>query len=88
MYISNFGESFSNGLAFCALLHHFLPDKIPYSTLTPENQRQNFTIAFEVAEELDIPSLLVSQQLCSIVFYVQFILFLTGYQRHGGDGRP
>lgn len=58
--ISNFGESFSDGLAFCALLHHFVPDKIPYETLDGVNQKRNFEIAFSVAEGLGIPSLLVS----------------------------
>jgi hypothetical protein len=33
IYIADFGKSFSNGLAFCAILHHFIPHKIPYSTL-------------------------------------------------------
>ncbi|CAI7995588.1 Cytospin-A [Geodia barretti] len=33
IYIGDFGKSFSNGLAFCAILHHFIPHKIPYSTL-------------------------------------------------------
>lgn len=36
--IRNFGASFSDGLAFCALLHHFLPDKIPYETLSHESE--------------------------------------------------
>ena len=36
--IMNFAESFSNGLAFCALIHHFLPDQIPFNTLNPANR--------------------------------------------------
>jgi hypothetical protein len=31
--ICNFAESFSDGLAFCALLHHFIPEEIPFNTL-------------------------------------------------------
>jgi hypothetical protein len=47
-------------LAFCALLHHFVPDKIPYHTLSSQTRRKNFEVAFGVAESLDIPSLLVN----------------------------
>ena len=36
--IGDFGKSFSNGLAFCAMLHHFIPDKIPYSTLNDKDK--------------------------------------------------
>ncbi len=36
--IENFGSSFSDGLAFCAILHHFIPDKIPYNSLTPTSR--------------------------------------------------
>ena len=36
--IDNFAESFSDGLAFCALMHHFIPDQIAFSTLTPNNR--------------------------------------------------
>ena len=40
--IDNFGESFADGLAFCALLHHFIPDQIPYAQLTEENRVRLF----------------------------------------------
>ena len=48
--IKDFRQSWSNGLAFCAIIHSFLPDKIPYDDLTPDNPRENFTIAFEAAK--------------------------------------
>ena len=38
IYIEDFSRSFSNGLAFCAMLHHFIPDKIPYSSLDDKNK--------------------------------------------------
>ena len=48
--IKDFKQSWSDGLAFCAILHSFLPDKIPYDDLTPNNPRQNFTVAFDAAK--------------------------------------
>ncbi len=36
--IHNFAESFSNGMAFCAMMHHFLPDQIPFNTLKSCNR--------------------------------------------------
>ncbi|XP_057320869.1 smoothelin [Microplitis mediator] len=50
--IDNFSTSWNNGLAFCALLHHFKPQAFDYDKLKPENRRKNFTLAFEKAEEI------------------------------------
>lgn len=50
LQITNFSTSWSDGLAFCALIHHFYPDAFDYDKLTPENRRENFEIAFKVAE--------------------------------------
>ncbi|XP_049853193.1 microtubule-associated protein futsch-like isoform X2 [Schistocerca gregaria] len=49
--IDNFSTSWSNGLAFCALIHHFLPDAFDYDSLRPEERRKNFELAFTVADE-------------------------------------
>ncbi len=48
--ITNFSSSWSDGLAFCALLHHFMPDAFDYAALGSENRRFNFELAFKVAE--------------------------------------
>ena len=48
--VKDFRQSWSDGMAFCALLHSFLPDKIPYDDLSPSNPRENFKIAFDVAK--------------------------------------
>ncbi|VDP33192.1 unnamed protein product [Schistosoma margrebowiei] len=48
--IQNFGSSWGDGLAFCALIHHFYPDSFDFSTLDPKNKRANFELAFEKAE--------------------------------------
>ncbi|XP_068616900.1 smoothelin [Brachionichthys hirsutus] len=48
--IQNFSSSWSNGMAFCALVHNFFPDAFDYSSLSPGNRRQNFEVAFSNAE--------------------------------------
>jgi hypothetical protein len=48
--IENFSTSWNNGMAFCALIHHFYPDAFNYEELRPENRRHNFDLAFRVAE--------------------------------------
>ncbi|KAK6636435.1 hypothetical protein RUM43_010096 [Polyplax serrata] len=52
--ITNFSSSWNDGLGFCALLHTYLPDKVPYDTLIPNEKKRNFTIAFEAAESVGI----------------------------------
>ncbi|XP_046681069.1 serine/arginine repetitive matrix protein 2-like isoform X2 [Homalodisca vitripennis] len=49
--IENFSTSWNNGLAFCALIHHFCPDAFDYDQLKPDQRRHNFELAFRVAEE-------------------------------------
>ncbi|KAF2898002.1 hypothetical protein ILUMI_08167, partial [Ignelater luminosus] len=49
--LDNFSSSWADGLAFCALIHHFLPDAFDYHALTPKERRHNFTLAFRVADE-------------------------------------
>lgn len=60
--ITNFSSSWNDGLALCALLHTYLPDQIPYSELSPAETRRNFTVAFEAAESVGIPTTLVSNK--------------------------
>ncbi|XP_073807774.1 smoothelin isoform X11 [Danio rerio] len=57
--IQNFSSSWSDGMAFCALVHNFFPEAFDYSSLSPTNRRQNFETAFSTAERLaDCPQLL------------------------------
>nr|XP_023835109.1 smoothelin [Salvelinus alpinus] len=49
--IQNFSSSWSDGMAFCALVHNFFPEAFDYSSLTPANRRHNFEVAFSTAEE-------------------------------------
>ena len=41
--ITNFTSSWVNGLAFCALIHHFLPEKLDFHSLSEENNLDNLT---------------------------------------------
>lgn len=57
--VTNFSTSWADGLAFCALIHHFYPDAFDFSRLNAKNRRGNFTLAFETAEKMaDISQLL------------------------------
>uniref|UniRef100_A0A3B3TDX6 Calponin-homology (CH) domain-containing protein n=1 Tax=Paramormyrops kingsleyae TaxID=1676925 RepID=A0A3B3TDX6_9TELE len=57
--IQNFSSSWSDGMAFCALVHNFFPEAFDYSALSPSNRRHNFEVAFSTAEKLvDCPQLL------------------------------
>ena len=43
--VTNFARSWNNGMAFCALIHHFFPTKIPFDTLKKENRVNSAAIA-------------------------------------------
>ncbi|MEQ2161208.1 Smoothelin-like protein 2 [Goodea atripinnis] len=48
--IQNFSASWSDGMAFCALVHSFFPSEFDYNTLSPANRKHNFELAFGTAE--------------------------------------
>ncbi|TSU37052.1 EH domain-binding protein 1 [Bagarius yarrelli] len=56
--ITNFTTSWRNGLAFCALLHHFRPDLIDYKTLNPQDIKENNKKAYDGFASLGISRLL------------------------------
>ncbi|XP_068571730.1 smoothelin-like protein 2 [Cebidichthys violaceus] len=49
--IQNFSSSWSDGMAFCALVHSFFPLDFDYNTLEPANRKHNLQLAFSTAEE-------------------------------------
>ncbi|KAE8295636.1 Smoothelin-like protein 2 [Larimichthys crocea] len=48
--IQNFSSSWSDGMAFCALVHSFFPTEFDYTSLSPTNRKENFELAFGTAE--------------------------------------
>merc|ERR1719295_2314136 len=50
--ITNFTNCWADGLAFCALIHHFFPQAFDYTKLTKENRKQNYELAFQTGERL------------------------------------
>lgn len=56
--VENFTTSWKDGLAFCALLHHFYPDKIDFDSLKPGDTEKNCKIAFSVCDQVGIPQFL------------------------------
>uniref|UniRef100_A0A8C3AQX6 EH domain binding protein 1 like 1 n=1 Tax=Cyclopterus lumpus TaxID=8103 RepID=A0A8C3AQX6_CYCLU len=56
--INNFSTSWRNGLAFCAILHHFQPEKINYEMLDPYDIKHNNKKAFDGFAKLGISRLM------------------------------
>ncbi|XP_072301831.1 uncharacterized protein [Eucyclogobius newberryi] len=56
--VTNFSTSWRNGLGFCAILHHFHPEKINFDQLVPHDIKINNKKAFDGFESLGISRLL------------------------------
>ncbi|KAK9524425.1 hypothetical protein VZT92_016820 [Zoarces viviparus] len=56
--ITNFSTSWRNGLAFCAILHHFQPANINFEMLDPYDIKHNNKKAFDGFAELGISRLM------------------------------
>ncbi|XP_033251571.1 EH domain-binding protein 1-like isoform X3 [Drosophila miranda] len=53
--VTNLTTSWRNGMAFCAIIHHFIPDLIDMTKLSAHDVVGNCRIAFDAAESLGIP---------------------------------
>ncbi|XP_075829293.1 EH domain-binding protein 1-like protein 1 isoform X6 [Microtus pennsylvanicus] len=98
--ITNFTTSWRNGLAFCAILHRFYPDKIDYFSLDPHDIKQNNKQAFDgfaalgvsrLLEPADMVLLSVPDKLIVMTYLCQIRAFCTGQelqlvQLEGGGG--
>uniref|UniRef100_A0A8C9T2Q6 Uncharacterized protein n=1 Tax=Scleropages formosus TaxID=113540 RepID=A0A8C9T2Q6_SCLFO len=87
--ISNFSTSWRNGLAFCAILHHFCPDKVNYEMLDPYDIKTNNKMAFSGFADLGISPLLspsdmmlraVPDRLIVMTYLSQIRTHFTGQQ--------
>uniref|UniRef100_A0A915JKI8 EH domain-binding protein 1 n=1 Tax=Romanomermis culicivorax TaxID=13658 RepID=A0A915JKI8_ROMCU len=56
--IDDFSTSWRNGLAFCAMIHHFRPDLIDYELLDAKNIYKNCSLAFDTAANLGAPKII------------------------------
>lgn len=63
--ITNFSSSWNDGLAFCALMHSYLPNQIQYHDLDNKDKKKNFMLAFQAAESVGIPTTLNINELIS-----------------------
>ncbi|KOX72039.1 Cytospin-A [Melipona quadrifasciata] len=82
--ITNFSSSWNDGLALCAILHSYLPQKVPYDTLTPVEKRRNFSIAFSAAESVGIPTTLNIGEMCQLERpdWQQVMTYVTSIYKH------
>ncbi|XP_018358767.1 PREDICTED: cytospin-A isoform X6 [Trachymyrmex cornetzi] len=82
--ITNFSSSWNDGLALCAILHSYLPRKVPYDTLTPVEKRRNFSIAFSAAESVGIPTTLNIGEMCQLERpdWQQVMTYVTSIYKH------
>ncbi|XP_043641983.1 EH domain-binding protein 1 isoform X6 [Drosophila teissieri] len=53
--VTNLTTSWRNGMAFCAIIHHFVPELIDMSKLSAHDVVGNCRIGFDAAESLGIP---------------------------------
>ncbi|XP_011301311.1 cytospin-A isoform X2 [Fopius arisanus] len=82
--ITNFSSSWNDGLALCAILHSYLPDKIPYDSLSPSEKRRNFSLAFSAAESVGIQTTLNIGDMCQLERpdWQQVMTYVTSIYKH------
>jgi len=82
--ITNFSSSWNDGMAFCAMLHTYMPEKIPYGSLKANEKRRNFTIAFDAAEVVGIQNCLNLTEMVSIERpdWQQIMTYVTNIYKH------
>ncbi|XP_056021424.1 EH domain-binding protein 1-like isoform X8 [Ostrea edulis] len=56
--VTNLTTSWRNGMAFCAIIHHFKPELIDFKSLAPHDIKGNNRIAFDAAAACGIPRLI------------------------------
>lgn len=90
--IQDMTTSWRNGVAFCAILHHYRPDLIEFDSLDPSDTCGNCKIAFEIGEKLGIPRVIepsdmialpVPDKLSIMTYLFQLKSYFTNYARDG-----
>ncbi|XP_061415521.1 EH domain-binding protein 1 isoform X2 [Lethenteron reissneri] len=95
--ITNFTTSWRNGMAFCAILHHFRPNLIDYKGLNPQDIKENNKKAYEgfaglgisrLLEPSDMVLLAIPDKLTVMTYLYQIRAHFTGEELsllHVGD---
>ncbi|KAL0993923.1 hypothetical protein UPYG_G00115600 [Umbra pygmaea] len=87
--VTNFNTSWRNGLAFCAILHHFHPDKIDFNALEHNDIKLNNKKAFDgfaalgisrLMEPSDMVLLSVPDRLIVMTYLCQIRTHFTGQE--------
>ncbi|KAL4223475.1 hypothetical protein ACF0H5_016946 [Mactra antiquata] len=90
--ITNFSSCWNNGIAFCALIHHFYPEAFDFKALDPKQRRKNFELAFDTAEKyadiaplLDVEDMVRMQKpdwKCVFTYVQSFYRKLANHERN------
>ncbi|XP_031698203.1 F-actin-monooxygenase mical1-like [Anarrhichthys ocellatus] len=81
--INDFTQSWTSGLALCALIHHFRPKLIDMSSLDESSAVHNHQLAFSILEkELGIPPVMSASDLAKSdqIDKLSMVLYLTQVQ--------
>ncbi|XP_057324606.1 EH domain-binding protein 1 isoform X3 [Microplitis mediator] len=87
--VTNLTTSWRNGMAFCAIIHHFRPDLIDVDSLLPHDVKGNCKKAFDAGEALGIPRVIepadmdiltVPDKLAVMTYLYQLRAHFTGHE--------
>ncbi|XP_076171779.1 eps15 homology domain containing protein-binding protein 1 isoform X2 [Ptiloglossa arizonensis] len=87
--VTNLTTSWRNGMAFCAIIHHFIPDLIDIDSLLPHDVKGNCKKAFDAGEVLGIPRVIepadmdiltVPDKLAVMTYLYQLRAHFTGHE--------